>query len=112
MVLIPSSHLVSIASDRRLSRVRIVNDITGHTTMVETQFARCVVYSGLIKVIRQVNRQPDQTLRMSLHLLEDIIIVHIHCPLWWGNDLAAASFEVFQPIRQIEQIIWGKGGIS
>jgi len=91
--------------------VKIVNDITGHTTVVETQRDCVAVYFGLAKIMRRVNRRRDQTMKVSLHMLQDILVLHIHCPLWWGDSLAAESLKIAEPLREFEQIIWGKGGV-
>jgi len=91
-------------------RVRIVNDVSGQTTIVETQRDRCAVYFDLAKMVRQVNRRRDETLRASLHLLQDVIVLHWHHPCPWGNGMAAELLEIAEPLHRVEAIIWGKGG--
>jgi hypothetical protein len=91
-------------------RVRIVNDVNGQTTIVETQRDRCAVYFDLAKMVRQVNRRRDNMLRASLHLLQDTIVLHWHNPWIAGAGLAAELLEIAEPLHRVEAIIWGKGG--
>jgi hypothetical protein len=47
--------------------------------------------------------------KASLHLLQDSIVLHWHCPSYYGDELAAAVLEAAAPIHEVERLIW-KGG--
>ena len=87
-------------------RVRIVNDLNGRATVVESRRERAAVYWDLAKLIRQVNRRRDDTVRASLHLLENLVILHWHCPWIFARKYAAELLEIVEPLRQVEAIIW------
>jgi hypothetical protein len=99
--------MTSIASSR--CRVRIVNDIDGHTTVVESPRDRSMVVFDLMKMVKAVNRRRDETVKASLHLLPDWIVLHWHCPWIVANDLAADLLEVAKPVHEVESLIV-KGG--
>ena len=88
-------------------RVRLVNDVTDSTTTVETQRDRCEVFLGLAQIVRHVNRRKDETIKASLHMTPDLVILHWHCQLYWGKSFAAATRDIGEPIRRAEAIIWG-----
>lgn len=90
-------------------RVRIVDDITGRMTTVESPRDRADVWFDLARVVRKVNRRRDETLRASLHMLPGIIVLHWHAPSWWGNDFSEAILDAARPMYEAEKLIW-KGG--
>jgi len=90
-------------------RVRIVDDIQNRITVVESPRDRSLVYLDLAKLVHRVNRRRDETLRVSIHLLADIIILHWHSPRWYGDEFSKAILEAAQPFHEVEKLIW-KGG--
>lgn len=95
-----------IATTTTHCRVRIVNDITGHTAIVETPRNRSLVIFDLMSMVRKVNRRRDDCVKASLHLLPDLIILHWFCPNH-DDDLAKAVLESAEPVREVEKLIWG-----
>lgn len=91
------------------TRVQIVNHITDSTTTVESPRDRSVVLFDLMKAVKAVNRRRDTTLRASLHLQRDLIVLHWHCPWCFGDALAAEILEVGRPVYEVESLIV-KGG--
>ena len=85
-------------------RVRIVNHIDGRTTVVESSRDRSQVFLDLAKMVKTVNRRRDETLKASLHLLPDIIILHWHCP-HVEEGLAREIMEVVSPLQDCERMI-------
>ncbi len=90
-------------------RVKIVNHITGNTTVVESPRDRSMVVFDLMRMVRTVNRRRDDTVKASLHLLPDLIVLHWHCPWIVANDLAADLLEISKPVHEVERVIWGGG---
>lgn len=90
-------------------RVRIVNDIQGRTTEVESQRDRSMVLFDLMQAVRAVNRRRDTTVKASLHLRSDLIVLHWHCPWHFGTAIAAELLEVAKPVYEVESLIV-KGG--
>ena len=90
-------------------RVRIVNHISDSVTIVESPRDRSVVLFDLMKMAKVVNRRRDTTVKVSLHLTADLIVLHWHCPWHFGGALAAELLEVAQPVYEVEALIV-KGG--
>lgn len=90
-------------------RVRIVNDINNSVTIVESPRDKGVVIFDLMKMVKVVNRRRDETVRASLHLLPDLIVLHWHCPWIIANSLAAEFLEISKPVYEVERVIWGGG---
>ena len=90
-------------------RVRIVNDIQGFTNEVKSPRDRSMVVFDLMKMVKAVNRRRDDTVKASLHLLPDLIVLHWHCPWHFGDVLAAELLEVGRPMYEVERLIV-KGG--
>jgi hypothetical protein len=90
-----------------LCRVRIVNDITGRIAIIETQRDRASVYFDLARMVRQVNRRRDETVRASLHLAESQITLHWHSPCWYGDEFSKAILEAASPVHDVAGVILG-----
>jgi hypothetical protein len=88
-------------------RVRIVNDITGHTTTVETRRDRGAGHFGLANVVRYVTRQRGHAMKASLHMMADQLVLHVHCPSCCGDSTDRPT-NVAGTMRQVEEIIWAK----
>jgi hypothetical protein len=85
-------------------RVRIVNHIDGRTTIIESSRDRCQVFLDLAKMVKTVNRRRDETLKASLHLLLDLIVLHWHCP-HVEVDLACEIMRIVSPLHDCERLI-------
>ena len=90
-------------------RVRIVNDISDSVTVIESPRDRSMVIFDLAKMVKAVNRRRDTTVKASLHLTADLILLHWHCPWHFGGALAAELLEISRPIHEAETLIV-KGG--
>ena len=86
-------------------QVRVINDIQGNTTVVESPRDRSMVVFDLMKMVKTVNRRRDTTVKASLHLTADSIILHWHCPWHFGVALAAELLEVGKPVYEVESLI-------
>jgi len=73
-------------------RVRIVNHITDSITVVESPRDRSMVVFDLMKMVKATNRRRDEVLKVSLHLLPELIVLHFHCPNY-DDGLAKAVLE-------------------
>jgi hypothetical protein len=98
-----------IATTPTCCRVRIVNHISDSVTVVESPRDRSMVVFDLMKMVKAVNRRRDETVRASLHLLPDMIVLHWHCPSIYADALAADLLEISKPIHEVERVIWGGG---
>jgi hypothetical protein len=96
------------------TRVRPVNDLTAHTTTVESPRERAAVFFDLVKIARRANRKNEEALRMSVHLTAESIIIHFHTTTISeiGTKFNADLLALGDPIRETEQIVWGKGGVA
>jgi hypothetical protein len=92
-------------------RVRIVNDIDDRTSVVESPRDRSLVIFDLMRMVKVTNRRRDEVLKVSLHLLPDLIVLHFHCPNY-NDDLAKAVLEAARPLHEVEKLLWiiWKGG--
>lgn len=88
-------------------RVRIVNDITDRTTIIESPRDRFTVVLDLIRLVRSVNRRRAELLRASLHLTDDLIVLHWHCPC--AGELAKDIIDLAEPLQRVEKLIWQGG---
>jgi hypothetical protein len=90
-------------------RVRIVNDISGGTAIVESTRDRSMVVFDLMRMVKAVNRRRDEVLKVALHLLPDLIVLHFHCP-HSDDGLAKAVLEAARPLHEVERLIIMGGG--
>ena len=92
-------------------RVRIVNDITGRVTIVESPRRRSHVFIDIAKLVKNVNRcrDLDDVVKVSLHLTEELIVLHFHCP-GCDDELAMAVVDaVPELVGKVERLIWEGG---
>ena len=90
-------------------RVRICNHVTGETVMVETVRDRADVLVDLMYLIRRTNRRRDESLRGCLCVRHDLIVLHWHSPLHYGDEFTRDMIEAVAPLHEVENILW-KGG--
>jgi hypothetical protein len=88
-----------------ICRVRIVNHITGRTVVVESPRDPAMVWLDLVRLVRYINRRRDETLRASVHLLQDLIVLNWHTPNYWADDIVRATLEITQPLYDAEKLI-------
>ncbi len=81
-------------------RIQIVNDVTDKVTWVETKRPFQQVYFDLARIVRRMNRRPDQTFWASLNLYDDHIVIHFHTPHYYAKPFAVESLAVAEPLRQ------------
>lgn len=93
-------------------RVRIINDVTGQTATVESDRDRGDVLVDLMRLVRRVNRRRDETLRACLRIGHDLIVLHWHSPLFFGDEFAREAIEAVAPLHEVENILWTKGSQS
>jgi hypothetical protein len=98
------------------TRVKVVDDLDGKTTIVESPRDRGAVYLDLVRLVHETNHRAKRTeFRASLHLTEELITVHFYTTaeseagVKWNAELYAIG----KPLHQIESVIWGKkGGVA
>ena len=95
------------------TRVKIVDDLRNQTTIVETPRERGDLFFDLVRIARAANRKKEEV-RMSVHLTEEFITVH-----WYstavtehGSEMMAEVVALADPIRQVEAVVWNKGGLQ
>ena len=66
------------------TRVRIIDDLTNHTTIVETAH-NCSDVFELAKLVKLTNRRKEDALHVALHLTEGLITIHWHTPWYTGT---------------------------
>ena len=93
-------------------RVKIVNHFTDQTTVVESKRDAASVFLDLVSLVRAANRQRDDTLRGSVHLTEDLIILHWHTGAVTeiGVKFNGELLAVGEPMRQVDRVLWGERG--
>ena len=93
------------------TRVRIVNHITGNTKTVETLRDAYAVAVDLMRLAKKVNRRRDRTVKASVQLLPDLIVLQWHCPCFesFAGELAKELIDTAEPIHEADDFIW-KGG--
>ncbi len=90
------------------TRVKVVDDLANHTTIVETKRERGDVFMDLVKIAREANRKREDALKMSVHLAADLIIVHYHTTTTSevASKFNAEVIALGNPIRDVERILW------
>jgi hypothetical protein len=90
-------------------RVKIVDDIRGRETIVESPRDRSQVFLDLVAIVRRVNRRQESRafIAGSIHLLPDAIVLHWHCLQPFGSSIAAETLALAEPLHMIERVIWG-----
>ena len=91
---------------QKKTRIRIVNDITGQTAILESQRSRAKVYLDLCQLVRQTNGRRDDMLRATVTLTRDVIGVRWFCPWVIARNVAAEMVALVAPIHAVEQILW------
>jgi hypothetical protein len=91
---------------KKKTRVKIVDEITAHTTIVESCRSRAEVYLDLCRLARQTNSRRDDMVRATVGLSPELITIRWFCPWLIAIEVAAEMLELAAPIHAVEQILW------
>ncbi len=95
------------------SRVKVINHVTGSTTILKTRRDRSSLWFDLARLVRCLNRSRRASVNASLHVLSDVIVLQLHTYRRL-NDLAKQK-EVVESIDRdmlhyVETLVFWKGG--
>lgn len=77
-----------------LCRVRIVNHVTDHASIIEFSRDQALVWFDLVRLVRCMNRRCDNGYRASVHLTPDLIVLHCHWPTRNRDQFSSAAIQV------------------
>ena len=87
--------------------VRIVDDIQGRTTVIETPRSLVDVWFDLSRLIYRVNDVEDDILRasLSMSIASRTIVMHWHSPCIYAANAAVDLLEICKPFHEVEKLI-------